>query len=1485
MEHKVSQHIIQGMKRDISPSKANNNYAYENRNIRITADNDNNLLSITNEKGTTILSFNEIISGDEKNSSSFDSNIIGHCVLNEYLILFIVTGGVITSDRIIRFNFNTKEFFIIFDGNLNFNKDYPIEAFSLYENEKVQKVYWTDGLNCPRVINIVGHDGVITDNTAFNFIPSLALNEEVTVLREETGGSFSPGTIQYAFSYYNKYGSESNIFYTTELNYISHDQRGGSVGDNVSNSFKINITGVETKFDYLRIYSIHRAESNNIPNVKILTDINLKSNSQEINYIDTGNTGESIDPTLLLYIGGKEIVANTMTHKDNTLFLGNITLKDEVITLDSSLIEKIANTVSTEYRNINIDIGDFNSYYYYDNQLKYGNTSTFKVGEYYRIGLQFQSNTGEWSQPIFIKDYQIDKSKYPELDYDKKQLVLPEINITIPKDVLFNISNKFKKVRAVGVMPNSNDRSIIAQGVLNPTVYRVGDRLEGTPFSQASWYFRPMYPQGMEEALKKSVTANEGEILEYRHNYCVRNIDWNNTEAIKEARRAEIQNNSKNPSLSEITINSARQDDSNTFFVDQSIVTLNSPEIEFGYNNTIINEKGTKLRIIGYIPIDASIGDISIQTSSGTAANLGEGFIHNYIGTNNSNNAGRSLVSGLFYSDGLLCKKDGNIKSYTLDDQDFIARYLIYPWQKEGSLNNDINRSGQSALLKTKVISNLKFSKECIRFKENNIDLLDVQIHNDIDSLNLTKFKYNSFVAKTNTSYYGNIDTLLSSKNQYVKAYSTQFVTATNLKSITLNSPIYTVYKAASMSVGDSAYLSEDLKHTTSPVRMKYKSLPHAVLSLNIIDNKQIILPTINSKDWNNDTFIPFWVDKNIIDNLDTDLEKELLSWAKDKGYTKILQVFSEEIDWKIPSKIGDIILQLYTVEDVLYYRFYKKTGSSGNVPQKDWTELTLETINQNGFYFNENIAGEIDVYQIEKLGEDYEIKKTQTSITEILELKYEYQGISQTSIEINDENRAGLFLAELYRDINPNTIFGGSSKEALQQNNWIPIGKPVKINSNGTTVKGTYGDTWYQRYDCLKTMPFSSEDTNQMVEILSFMCETHINIDGRYDRNRGQISNLNVNNNNFNLINKGYTQSDNFFNYRILDDSINENQHFPHTITWSKEKHNSSEIDTFTNITMANTLDLVASKGPITSLQTLNEDIVCFQESGISNILFNSRVQIPVSDNVPIEISNGYKVDGYRYITDMLGCKYKTSITKGQKGLYFADSNTNNIYILGKELIPLTIQQGFETWAKNNISSDFKAFYDNYKQEVHFVTDKEWLTYSEKLNTFTSFYDYIHTKMMFNMNNHLYSGTIQKVGSLDKFKLYEHYVGDYNKLYDIEYPFSVEFICSQEFYKDKIFNTIEYRADTFNTEDTLTNNTFDYIEVKNEYQTFIGKGNSLNIKKKFRIWRAEIGRSNSEGGNKRDRIRNPWVYIKLKMNNPGNTKTELHDILVHYYV
>ena len=107
--------------------------------------------------------------------------------------------------------------------------------------------------------------------------------------------------------------------------------------------------------------------------------------------------------------------------------------------------------------------------------------------------------------------------------------------------------------------------------------------------------------------------------------------------------------------------------------------------------------------------------------------------------------------------------------------------------------------------------------------------------------------------------------------------------------------------------------------------------------------------------------------------------------------------------------------------------------------------------------------------------------------------------------------------------------------------------------------------------------------------------------------------------------------------------------------------------------------------------------------------------------------------------------------------------------------------------------------------------------------------------------------------------------------------------------------------------------NTFNRLETWNEYQNGVAnledvKDNPSNLKKKFRIWRANIPRNTTNKGGsgtvsyRRDRMRNPWLYIKLSkeltappvpedLEEPvitereiNNKKSILHDLVVYYY-
>lgn len=1463
---KQEQHIIKGMTRDLTVSKFNPEFAYECKNIRITARDNSTLLTVTNERGNSELS----ILTSNGNPLQVLGTLIGYNVLNNYVTLF-TTGD---KDRIYRLE-NKQTYFegkLLYEGNLNFNVNNPIENISVYENDNIQKVYWIDGLNQSRVINIVADSTVSGswNDSSFDFVQDLELKETVTVVRDDlASGSFSSGVIQYAFTYYNKYGQESNIFYTSPIQYISFASRGASPEEKVSNSFTITIANPDTRFDYIRVYSIHRASIDATPNVLNVVDLPINAANvragETLTYTDNGTIGTSVDPTELLYVGGEEVVFGTMTQKDNTLFLGNADIKRKLVGPD--IINSIkGGNISFNQRYVGNYVRTA-GYYPYKNSLYLGSKiKSFKYLEWYRFGVQFQYKNGKWSEPIWINDAYNGPASggmgYGISPSYNGALTTVQASYSLNSDIINKVvAQGFIRARGVVVYPTLIDREVVAQGILCPTVYNIGDRFSNSPFAQSSWFARPNLAFDIErnksnwngigtlfgdyDKSKAAVISNKnvnltidpgtpsaktilidivnkGAWAEFRHNKPVPN-NWE--------RNAEIQCIANTPAgpytaSKGSELNSYTASHAEYFFVDQNILTLHSPDIEFDEGVQNLDSSGLKLRIVGVVPITANASEIDIQTSTPANDTSKMGFYKETIGSeNNSYHGLKNLISGAFWFD-----KMTNMKNVD-DDHGYTESFFVYAWHRNGSLNNQgpVTEGSRTAMLDKKKISNLKFSSFSKYFNEpwlaykandaTHTGITGVSIFNSNEqSLVRIPAPANSNLGDLN--YYGNVDKVIAA-TRVDDAYSLTFdfsdgpkteefnrkngypivVTGVN----TAESFAHQLFTGGTFPIqfvkrSDGATLTE-VPNGTDAVRMKYKSTPHAVFALNYAtDGRQIVMPT----------------------NRETD-------------YTD-------------------------------YWNVNDANVTKGGVNHFFWNP-TAKSISESETQINDGVFQDV---------------------------------ISEYTSNLTDNNYSYLYLAELYND-NITNRFGGQTEEAFENNIWLPGGEPINLlNADGTPVSYasltyTEGDTFLERYDCLKTYSYTLEDQNSVTEIVSFMCETRVNIEGRYDRNRGQLNNLTMTPENFNKVNKVYSQKNNFFNYRGINHSKFNLNYFPNTVTWTKEKQLGSIIDTWTNITMASTLDLDGDKGEVISLNTYNNEIFCFQRKGFSNILFNSRVQIPASDGMPIEITNGMKVSGKRYVSNTIGCSNKWSIVESPSGLYFIDNETNSMYLFNGEVKSISDSLGMRQWVNENNThinwnpvtyENFRGFYDKNNNDVYFVNNNWCLCYSELIGQFTSFMSYEKVPAMFNVGSEFYA--------FNNNKLWQQFNGDYNMFFGQYKPYSITVVANADEPADKIFNTVEFRADAYDGDNLAPTKTYDTLDVYNEYQHGRVTLTDLNgrpspLKRKFRIWRANIPRANTPingiPANNRDRIRNTWAYVKLSTETPNTYRTVFHDMTIHYFV
>lgn len=1386
MAKQLEAYTFQGMQRDLSVSKHPSQFVYDALNVRFTAREDDTMLSITNEQGT------------KRTNCYVYGQYLGHTLLNKYLVVFTkeITGPLTYRNLITRIDLTDSDnptSVILYSGQLNMHS--PVDVIASYESEMIQKVYWTDGVNQPRIINISPDNDANIPNyttTSFDFIPELALNETVSIKKIlGGGGEFAPGVIQYAFTYYRKYSQETNIFYTSPLLYISYADRGASPEDKVDNVFKITVTGLDSNFDFLRIYSIQRTSINGTPITKRVQDIAIKGLTQTT-FTDTGLSGNTVDPTELLYKGGESITAKTLEQKDNTLFFGNINLSrptlSNVIREASQGVEELTLqegvSINSDTRTIYGTGNSSSSSYYYANQLTaYNNVAFnksvpcagFKRYNTYRLGVQFQYKTGKWSDPIFLVD--ATQSRNPSLSYsgNRQELTIPTFKGNLSQEAALILQNKdYKKVRPVVVFPEPQDRKVTCQGVVCPTLSTYNHREEDKDITaQSSWFFRVNTSSGDRVANGAVKPVGEG-TLPYTSNKTV-DTPYYNPEATEPIRAVEIE---------------GQFDDNNKFGIYKNILTLHTPDVEFDDYLATTDFSGSDYKRVGDAYVQFSLSDIDIQTETPTASNDGSGFVHKSF-----NRFGMyGIVSGLFYDDYTIDDRDGKPEKYT--NQRSSCKWMVYLWNKDGSLNNDMNRKAEhgtaTSILKKKVISNL-------RFATTSYPTITGQSGSFSTSPQLFSSDEIAISKLDDSIYMGNIDTMLvpdEGDGMYFAINSSE----------------------------DSALRQEGIKTSfTTPVRWK----------------------TFSRK-----------VDE---------------SW--DEGYWRF---DTTENKWvRADGALGDDFVDLVMKKDPVRMK-YKSTP-----------HIVCKMPSYDTFTWGANV---MPIVEIQK----HEV-----------------------------------------------TPYGSSSADTLREHTWLPCGEPVRLDNYinvGTTgspewvvqFEYSYGDTYFQRYDCLKTYAFTTEDKNQVVEIGSFMVETYANIDGRYDRNRGQINNLNMSPRNFNLYNPVYSQRDNFFSYKIMDDDFYKNNLFPNQITWTKEKQSGADVDLWTNITLASTYDMDGSKGEVISLNTWKNQLYCFQQKGVSSILFNSRVQIPVSDGIPIEISNNYKVDGYNYLFDGIGCNNRRLIKETPSGIYFIDSIGDHLMHIGEGLGDIAEQCNMTTWFKSQASGLSMLAFDDIHHDLYLVSStNKALCFSEKLNQFTGLYDYDNIELIESYEGHVFT-----LRGYRLFKLFEGNYGDFfgdwqNQEGTSVYvpnpkPWSLTFISngsSNDGYgMDKTFTNLEFRA-SVEGDGELNQETgkftpalpLDSLEVWNEYQHGIAtlqnkSGHSAYqhhlsdatsaLKRKFRIWRCDIPRNNADLSldsnlpncfrkirKPLDRMRNPWLYVKLqKTASASMQRTEIHDLVLTYF-
>ena len=289
----------------------------------------------------------ENVQGNELvlDSPLYIGTILGQVNVRDWLILFIKIPEhkpnpetfVDAHDAIYKLRLNEEgnsvaEFQLIYSdlnstSKLNFNEEHKIIAIGRHETSELNKVYWVDGLNPIRYIDInKDYLSTSTEASLLDIVPPYQVSAP-SVTEIVDGGNYLAGVVQYSYQLYGKNGAStafSPLSNLVKLSSKSQYVEGGSEKDeNTGKAVKVVIptTGYDSRYDRVRIVAIHYTTINALPSINIVAEY---QNTQGFTFIDTGRVINNITVEEFTSFAETTYVPKTIESKDNYLFAANI---------------------------------------------------------------------------------------------------------------------------------------------------------------------------------------------------------------------------------------------------------------------------------------------------------------------------------------------------------------------------------------------------------------------------------------------------------------------------------------------------------------------------------------------------------------------------------------------------------------------------------------------------------------------------------------------------------------------------------------------------------------------------------------------------------------------------------------------------------------------------------------------------------------------------------------------------------------------------------------------------------------------------------------------------------------------------------------------------------------------------------------------------------------------------------------------------------
>jgi hypothetical protein len=475
-------------------------------------------------------------------------------------------------------------------------------------------------------------------------------------------------------------------------------------------------------------------------------------------------------------------------------------------------------------------------------------------------------------------------------------------------------------------------------------------------------------------------------------------------------------------------------------------------------------------------------------------------------------------------------------------------------------------------------------------------------------------------------------------------------------------------------------------------------------------------------------------------------------------------------------------------------------------------------------------------------------------------------------------------------------SIYGGNSYEDKKRTPYVEIGSYKKITDLTCFIKSP-GDTFVANYKFERISKNGTESstasTSHVTEIVSYTTETSVDLRRRNDLSLTEWdSKFSPLYEEYKKYNRVYSQEPNLI-YRVdRDYNFRAVNTFETSIIATKEKIPNEPIDSWTDLLINEQIGIDGRYGPINALISYGDEVYAFQDRAIARISILPRVQISGNDGIAVQLGTGQLFNEYKYITTKSGSVNKWGVVSTEIALYYIDAlNKSFCSISGGVLTNISDSEGFHKEFQDIINQAFvnadnpikragiSMGHDPITSDVYISVFNEGkcttIAYNEGTKGFTSYYDYDSPMYIFNKKEML---TVSpKNGSL----VYKNFAGKHGVFYGEVKEAGYSVVLAPEPMVECLFNNLEFNCLSKDISGKESLITWDKVRLSNEFQDsgFVNLINRTNIRKKNRQHRISLPRQK----NSRDRIRNNWAVMELKITNTTGISMAMNDIVLYY--